>query len=241
MQAKDDNHILLFFMSVEPGGLGRRHQKARAKDYEMAVQQLFRVIPDPAQWKVIFCENTLKSNSAVVQLLHDWGATDPAVSWLPFNHGPSNKGVGELDMLVTAIDEYASDWEQAASVSYLTGRRLITCPYIFERTQEMTAEVLLGNPDFVFMDGGFVESEKERMYNDMFFSMTPKLIADYADFFRNRREQMIEEGIGSEQALWNFIETSGASVEWLPWMGLMRRAKVRKVPFGPRVYTWHFC
>ena len=55
------------------------------------------------------------------------------------------------------------------------------------------------------------------MYNDMFFSMNTDVICDYADYAMSGNDS-----IGSEQTLYNFINSKGIEYEWLDWLGLIR-------------------
>ena len=130
-------------------------------------------------------------------------------------------------MMVNGLKDFTTLASRAESISYLTGRRLVTNSYIFERTSALAAEALVSNPDFFYFDGTLVPVEKKGLYNDMFFSMKRDRFLEYAEYFEAKRNDMIKSGVGSEQTLYNFINERGLSIEWLQQLGLLRREKHR--------------
>lgn len=156
------------------------------------------------------------------------------------NFGSRNKGLGELAMLDRALEEFPEIVEKCSTLSYMTGRRVVTCPYVFERTQALTAQILAGNPDFVYTDGKVIFSHKDRMLNDMFFSMEAPLMAEYSNFSRDRRDYLEGNLISSERNLFEFVAARKLEVEWLPWLGFIR-PEIGRSRLRPRRIDWHFC
>jgi hypothetical protein len=108
------------------------------------------------------------------------------------------------------------------NVSYVTARRIYTNPYVFERTDSMNKEALISNPDFLYLTGKLVESEKRAMYNDMFFSMTESRMREYADFSMEQYATNKRYNIGSEQNLYRFVTEKNVQFEFLKWLGVIR-------------------
>lgn len=231
-----ERHLLLDFMSWSPATFSKRQLEHRHNQYRMAMRQLGRVLPENS-WDVRVCDNT--SSRPEIEAHSD---EFPRVLQFPVvevgeNAGTRNKGVGELDMLVAALEVANSD--EYVTVSYLTGRHLVPNPYIFDRTERMQSEALVGNPDFQYLDGHFHEVAKDGMLNDMFFSMSSALIKEYAQFFLENRGMMIELHIGSEQILHRFLNERKPSIETMHVMGLVRSDTI-----GNRIYRrsrWHLC
>ena len=136
------------------------------------------------------------------------------------NIGTRNKGMGELLMLKTALDQ--TDLEQYENVSYISARKVFTCPYVFERTERLEKSALISNPDFLFLDGRLTESYKGPLYNDMFFSMKTKCMVEYAEHSMSELNSNLSNHIGSEQNLYNYITTNDIDYEWLDFLGLIR-------------------
>ncbi|WP_150122963.1 hypothetical protein [Candidatus Planktophila versatilis] len=210
-------------MSVAPRELSSREVQKRVLDYKIAFKQLQRVLPQ--SWQVIICENTLGANESSLTSILDFQRGPFPISSLSANSGEINKGIGELDMMVNAATDFPELLRNSRTVSYFTGRRIVTNRYIFERTENLTSEALISNPDFFYLDGTIVETEKQYMYNDMFFSMKSRTFLDYVEFFKSNREKMIELGVGSEQNLFDFMKKNGIGFEWLNELGLLRREK----------------
>ena len=138
------------------------------------------------------------------------------------NIGEKNKGLGELHMLKTICDSH--DILQYKNITYITARRIFTCPYFFEKTELLSKpkQALLCNPDFLYLDGRFAESNKQNMYNDMIFSMTSDLMKKYADYSMDRVNYLTSVKKGSEQNLFDFVQENSIDFEWVKWIGLIR-------------------
>lgn len=231
-----DRCLLLVFTSIRPGRHSRLQLRSRENQYSTALRQLSRVLPLEG-WDVVLCDNT-GSSSFLVRHGKELPLTSVSgIVQVEENSGSRNKGVGELDMLAAALDGRAI--EDYRSVSYFTGRHLLPNSYLFERTERMNTDALISNPDFLYLDGEFHEVEKRRMFNDMFFSMRTNVILGYVDYFLKMRVDMISKGIGSEQLLYKFIESSELSVEILPHLGILRR-EIRG-SWLLRRDRWHIC
>ena len=136
------------------------------------------------------------------------------------NIGTKNKGLGEFAMLKAALDQ--TDIDKYENISYVTARRIFTCPYVFERTERLEKKALLSNPDFLFLNGNFSESYKGNLFNDMFFSMKSATIVEYADYSMSRIDHLSENHIGSEYNLYDFITENNIDYDWLEWLGMVR-------------------
>ena len=136
------------------------------------------------------------------------------------NIGTKNKGLGEFAMLKAALDE--TDIDKYDNISYITARRIFTCPYVFEKTEQLQKKALLSNPDFLYLGGKFSESYKGNLFNDMFFSMKSDTIVEYADYSMSRVDYLSDNHIGSEYNLYDFINEKSIDYDWLEWLGMVR-------------------
>jgi hypothetical protein len=153
---------------------------------------------------------------------------NPALTILNENLGETNKGLGELSMLERGFLEHKDTVLKSATVSYFTGRRLMTNHYLIERTEGLKKSALLSNPNFVGLDGEFTESSLVAdLYNDMFFSMKVPVLLDYLNYFRQGLERFQAKGVGSEQILYSFVTENQIEFEFLMTLGLIRRVKGR--------------
>lgn len=171
-------------------------------------------------WNIVIAENTIISKTRFHGTALGKSAGPIETVLLKKNSGESNKGVGELDMLTQVSHQVRL--EDYDSISYFSGRRLVTCPFVFDRTEKSTGRILLGNPDFLGLDGSFYESEKKRMFADMFFSMPPEQIRRYIDFFHSRRDRAIKDKTSSEELLYEFVTLHKIDFDWLEHYGFVR-------------------
>jgi len=213
-------NLALGFCSLRPVQLPEDVCDAREKEYLICLKQLIRVLPE--SFDLLVCENTIDSPDQIKnQELRDLlSETEMCVTGSESNIGTTNKGMGELLMLKTALDE--TDLDNYENISYITARRFFTCPYVFERTENLEKQALLSNPDFAFLNGNFAESYKVGLYNDMFFSMKTSVMSDYANYAMKYIEETQTPTIGSEQLLYNFVNESNLEYEWLNWLGIIR-------------------
>lgn len=213
-------HLALGFCSLRPVQLSDEVNDAREEEYLICLKQLKRVLPD--SFDLLICENTINDpeeirNDELREFLSD---EEMCVTGSEGNIGTKNKGMGELLMLKTALEE--TDLDNYKNISYITARRFFTCPYVFERTERLEKQALLSNPDFAFLNGKFVKSHKQGLYNDMFFSMNSSVMLDYANYAIEHIKVDLPQQLGSEQILFNFVEQNKIEYEWLEWLGMVR-------------------
>ena len=227
------SNLLIFFASVSPPNIGRRNIKKRDAFYAMCLKRVRYLLRD-RPWEILVVENTLSNEQGFQRSALGAAAAGLEVIVLSRNLGSSNKGIGELDMLTTVLEKFPI--QKFSSVGYMTGRRLVTNPYVFEITERSKDKVVVGNPDFHFLDGKVVESEKKGMYGDMYFSMPPKEIIAYAKFFQREMTVGLSEGVGSEQLLFQFLCTREAELVTIEAYGFLR---LEPMTLGRT--RWHGC
>lgn len=231
-------NLALAFCSIRPKQLSEEVCNARENEYFACLQQLERVLPE--SFDFLICENTIDRESEIVnqELLNYLSDKDMVCLGSERNIGKANKGMGELLMLKSAVDQ--TDIDKYENISYITARRLYTCPYVFERTERLDKQALISNPDVVFLDGRFAETHKQGLYNDMFFSMKSSVMVDYANYALNYINSDSSRSLGSEQLLYNFIHENNIEYEWLEWLGLIRNDWERNKTILD-VNNFHFC
>jgi hypothetical protein len=231
-------NLALAFSSIRPSQLSEDVCDAREIEYLVCLQQLQRVLPE--SFDLVVCENTIDSEDQLKSedLKEFLSNTEMVSLGSKGNIGTTNKGMGELLMLKTALSEI--DIDKYENISYITARRLFTCPYVFERTKNLNKKALISNPDVVFLDGKFAETSKDNLYNDMFFSMKRQTMIDYADYSIQYMESDPSRQLGSEQLLYNFINENNIEYEWLEWLGLIRNDWERNKTILD-VNNFHFC
>lgn len=213
-------NLALGFCSLRPVQLPKDVCDARENEYLICLKQLIRVLPE--SFDLLVCENTIDNpdqikNEELRDLLSE---TEMCVTGSESNIGTTNKGMGEILMLRTALNETHLD--NYENISYITARRFFTCPYVFERTENLEKHALISNPDFAFLNGNFDESYKVGLYNDMFFSMKTSVMNDYANYAMSYIKETQVPTIGSEQLLYNFVNDNHLEYEWLNWLGIIR-------------------
>jgi len=213
-------NLALAFCSIRPSQLSDNLCDAREVEYEVCLRQLRRILPD--SYDLVICENTIDNESQIKRqtLLEFLKENHSLIIGSKSNIGTVNKGLGELLMLKVAMESL--DYSKYENVSYISARKIFTCPYAFEKTESLKADALISNPDFLFIDGRFTETHKDGMYNDMFFSMKSDMMKKYADESYDKLQHLSNNSIGSEQNLFSFINRNGVSYEWLNWLGLLR-------------------
>ena len=211
-------NLAIVFCSLRPEQLTDEINKVREVDYSICLLQLLRVVPD--NFDVLFCDNTVEGIDSLGLAQLKSVLSSAASLFINNNIGTVNKGMGELHMLKACSK--AIDFSQYDKVSYCTGRKIFTCPYVFERTNTMKKPGLISNPDFLYLSGKFHKTEKKGMFNDMFFSLSSDLMKQYADWSYDQIPTNIKNHIGSEQNLYNFITSSNIEYEWLDWLGVIR-------------------
>ena len=215
-------NLALGFTSLRPASLTENVCDAREDEYLICLKQLKRVLPK--SFDFIICENTIDDPQQIknVELREFLAEEEVVATGSESNIGTSNKGMGELLQLKTALDE--TDIDNYENICYVTARRFYTCPYVFERTESLKKQALLSNPDFVFLDGRVLESYKGPLYNDMFFSMKTKSMVEYAQYSMDQLNTNLSNQIGSEYNLYNFVTKNNIDYEWVDWLGIIRNA-----------------
>lgn len=227
--------LLLFFVSLEPNGYSRRRIRARYADYFSSLRRLIQLgIVDSTQ--IIICENTvgIKQKHEFCKLANAFPISKSS------NLGLINKGIGELSMAVKAARDFPQLFENAEKVIWMSGRHIACTDGIFEEAKIYSEDVLISNPDFFFLNGLIVQTEKNGYINDMFFSMKKPIFLQYLDFFRDNEHMMNENKLGSEQILHSFVSQNNLTAKRLSTLGLLRR---EYTPILKRIEksSWHVC
>lgn len=227
-------NLVLGFASVNIHKSSKQ-QDNRNQIYLMSLKQLNRVLP--RNCKLVIVENTgffsspqsLESGKLLESEMRNYDHFS-----LNQNSGKSNKGLGELSMLRTFLE--LNNHKRFQKIIYLTLRQIHTSPYSIERIINSEAQIVIGNPDFYFLDGRIEISGKDKQFNDMCFGGTTDSIVQYSRYFDSERESMEAQGLSSEQLLWNYINDTGIKTEKLPMLGAIRCAGDLKSD----VKAWHY-
>ena len=212
-------NLALAFCSIRPKQLTDSICDYREHEYFRSIQQIERILPD--SFDLVVCENTIDDekqlkNRELAEYLSNIEMVSLGSSG---NIGTVNKGMGELLMLSSALEEL--DIDKYVNITYISARHLLTCPYVFERTERLQKDVIISNPDFVMMDGIVKETHKGGLYNDMIFSMRSKTMREYSDYSK-KYVSFDQRQVGSEQILFNFINENDIEYEWLDTLGVIR-------------------
>ena len=213
-------NLALAFCSLRPSQYSEDVRDTRESEYLISLKQLKRVLPE--SFDLLICENTINDiedikNKELADFLSE---SEMCAMGSDGNIGTKNKGLGEFAMLKSALDQ--TDIDKYENISYVTARRIFTCPYVFEKTENLEKQALLSNPDFLYLGGEFTESYKGNLFNDMFFSMKSDLMLKYADYSISRVDYLSTNHIGSEYNLYDFITENNIDYDWLEWLGMVR-------------------
>lgn len=231
----DKSPILLFFASLEPAGYSRRRIKNRYADYFASLNRLVQLGIDEST-QLIICENTVG-----IEKKHKfWQLASKFHISKSTNLGSENKGFGELSMARKAVQDFPELFSHAGKVIWMSGRHIATTRSIFEKSHNFSEDVLISNPDFFYLDGTIVETEKNGYINDMFFSIKTGLFLDYLDYFNENSETMKSNRIGSEQILSMFTNQRHLSTKVMPELGLLRR-EYKSYFWRFEKSNWHIC
>ena len=213
-------NLALAFCSLRPSQYSEEVCNTREKEYLISLKQLKRVLPE--SFDLLICENTINDVEEIKnkELSEFLSESEMCAMGSDGNIGTKNKGLGEFAMLKSALDQ--TDIDKYENISYVTARRIFTCPYVFEKTENLEKKALLSNPDFLYLGGEFTESYKGNLFNDMFFSMKSDLMLKYADYSISRVDHLSKNHIGSEYNLYDFITENNIDYEWLKWLGKVR-------------------
>jgi hypothetical protein len=226
-------------MSIFPAQLSRREHMRRLTEYRAAIARITQVI-NINLWSIIICENTFDGSEIELRKLLNLKVDSIPILKLSKNTGAENKGIGELDMMTQATDKFSDLLKHSTTVSYMTGRHIVANDQIFKLTESLVEDALISNPDFFYLDGRTRISEKNGLFNDMFFSMRSEQFLLFVEEFKRRRTLLIRNRTGSEQFLYSFITENKISYSWMNHLGLIRREIRRKYIFFKRSEL-HIC
>ena len=211
----------------------RDPNRARLNEYAICYEQLHRVLP--ANFSLVFVDNTLDNKNILYTLnrrLHDV-VNNTACIFYNKNIGTTNKGLGELDMLIKA--RHLLDFSAYNKIGYLTGRRFITCPYVFDKTENCKKKILVGSQHFVNAYTGAVNPLTPNCFEDMYFSMDGDVMNEYVNYAISNLNPA--PGVGSEQILHSFVQNSKYEYEELKHLGFIRNDWERWGGAVPNQYT----
>ena len=134
-------NLALGFVSLRPAQMQEHICDARENEYLICLKQLERVLP--SSFDFLICENTIDDPAQIKneELREYLNNKEMCATGSESNIGTSNKGMGELLQLKTALDQ--TDIDKYENVCYITARRFYTCPYVFERTESLKKKALL--------------------------------------------------------------------------------------------------
>lgn len=215
-------NLAILFCSFRPNQYPKDVRDGRENEYFLCIARILDVIP-LERFDVVVVDNTVKDTeelkSSDLRKLLNGDERISDIFFVPENIGEVNKGQGELLMLKAVLDEIEPG--KYKNISYITARRIYTNPYVFEKTDAMTKEALLSNPDFYYLSGKTEKTHPE-LFNDMFFSMSDSLMRRYAEYSMGRVEHNLRFNLGSEQNLFLFVKENKIEYEWLKWLGVVR-------------------
>ena len=188
----------------------------REDEYAICYEQLLRILPD--NYFVIFVDNTVKDINELKSDRLKNVLGQRCKFFYDDNIGKTNKGLGELDMLIRVKKTF--NLRDYKTVSYLTGRRIITCPYVFDKVSELKKDAIMSNPPLYSLESGNAYPTGDNLYNDMFFAMKTESMIDYCDYAQMQISQ--KSSCGSEQILYNFVNQSNLEYEWIESLGFIR-------------------
>ena len=228
-------NLVLVFCSFRPINYKKRINDLREIEYLICLKQLLRVLP--RNFDITICENTIDKigdikNNELQVLLKNHNTFFLGSEY----NNTENIGMGELIMLYYSLKKFPL--KKYKFISYFSGRKLLTCPYVFERTNTLTKDALISNPNFLYLNGEYKISYKKETYNSMFFSMKKKFMIKYSNFAMTivkknpkflRYNLIQKKPSGSEQILFEFFKKKKLSYEYLDWLGIVRKQKWQAV------------
>jgi hypothetical protein len=210
------NNLLIAFSSFI---IPRDPNKGRLEEYAICYEQLLRVLPKT--FSLLFVDNTIDNKNELATIhprLYRAVGETPCLFYNN-NIGLTNKGLGELDMLVQASSKL--DFSSFKKIAYMTGRRFATCPYVFDRTETCKKPILVGSQHFINPYTGDVNPLTPNCFEDMYFSMDSDMMMKYVRFAKQNLNP--PPGVGSEQILYSFVKSSSEhEYEELNHLGFIR-------------------
>lgn len=194
----------------------------REQEYLFCLKQLLRFIP--SNFDIVVCDNTINTIDDVINnelkniLQHN-------VIFLILNRniGQNNIGMGELDELIHVYNNI--NFKEYDKIIYFTLRKIVTNPWVFEKVNQMTKHALISNPEFLHLDNNYnfyYSPPAPNLYNDMFFAMSGNFMIKYVKYSSEKIQYNLDNSIGSEQNLYNFINDNNVDYEWLECLGFIR-------------------
>lgn len=193
----------------------------RENEYLYCIYQLLRVIPN--NFEIVICDNSVSKIDDLYNLELKNILKTLNICFLDRNIGVNNIGMGELDELIFVSEKY--DFSKYDKIVYFTLRKFVTNPWIFEQVNKMTKKALISNPMFLNFHKTFniyYIHATENLYNDMFFALDKNLMIEYVQYSKNRIIYNLQNTIGSEQNLFNFVRDNNIDIVSLPYFGLLR-------------------
>jgi hypothetical protein len=193
----------------------------RENEYLYCIHQLLRVIPN--NFEIVICDNSISKIADLHNLELKNILRTLNICFLDRNIGVNNIGMGELDELIYVSEKI--DFLKYDKIVYFTLRKFVTNPWIFEQVNKMTKKALISNPGFLHLPATFMfyySSPAPNLFNDMFFALDKTLMMEYVQYSKNRIMYNLQNGIGSEQNLYNFVKDNNIDIDTLPYFGLLR-------------------
>ncbi|CAN1593520.1 hypothetical protein MCEMKE138_00236 [Candidatus Pelagibacterales bacterium] len=239
-------NLALAFCSLRPINYKKKINDFREIEYLNCLKQLLRIIPK--NFDIIICENTIDkiddiNNDELKILLKN---NNTLFLGSVFNN-IKNIGMGELTMLYHSLKKCSL--KKYKFISYISARKIYTCPYVFEKTNSLKKDTLISNPNFLYLTGKYFLNPKKELFNDMFFSMKKKFMIKYANFAMTivkknpkflRYNLIKKKPAGSEQILFEFIKKEKLSYEYLDWLGIIRNQVIDSKDYF-NIKNFHIC
>ena len=212
-------NLAIGFASIRPAQYSEEICNFREQEYFLCIRQILNILPE--SFDFILCENTIDDGSQLknLNLRNLLDGVEICAMGSKSNIGQTNKGIGELLQLKTALDQ--TDIKKYENISYVTTRGFLTCPYVFEKTEQFKEQALLSNPDFIWLNGR-VATATDGLFNDQFFSMKSDVMKQYSDYSMDRLDALSSNHISSEINLFNFVKENNISYQKLKWLGRIR-------------------
>lgn len=213
-------NLALVFCSIRPEQLKPSICDYREQEYYQTVQQLERIMP--SNYDMVLVENTIDDPNEIKNPeIREYFSNMEIISLgSQANAGQRNKGCGELLMLNEALAELKDELPQYDNIAYVTGRRMWTCPYSFERSAASKSAVVVQNCH-IYFDGAVRCNDKDN-FNDTYFSMKTADMLEYAQYSADRLQELSDKHISSEVHLYEFIHEKNVHYEILDWLGIVR-------------------
>jgi len=193
----------------------------RENEYLHCIVQLLRVLPD--NFEIVICDNSISSIHELHNVELKRILSKVKILFLDRNIGKKNIGMGELDELIYVSENY--DFLNYDKIIYFTLRKIVSNPWIFEQVNKMKKKALISNPEILHFKTShqlYYSPAAENLYNDMFFALDKEVMIQYVNYSKNTMLYNLNNGVGSEQNLYNFINDNNIDFEKLNFFGLIR-------------------